>query len=87
MGAHALDIRGCPAGRDEGRARDLIAAFADPAVDGIVCVGGGYGSPRILDLLDYDLIARHAKVFVGYSDITALHCAIGKQAGLVTFHG
>ncbi len=87
VGAHALDVRGYLAGRDEDRARDLMAAFADPAVDGIVCVGGGYGSPRILDLLDYDLIARHPKVFVGYSDITALHCAIGKRAGLVTFHG
>ena len=87
VGAHALDVRGYLAGRDEDRARDLLAAFADPTIDGIVCLGGGYGSSRILDLLDYDLIARHPKVFLGYSDITALHCAIGKRSGLVTFHG
>jgi len=84
---HAHDARGYLAGRDEDRAQDLLEAFADPAVDAILCLGGGYGSPRLLDLLDYDLIARHPKIFVGYSDITALHAAIGRRTGLVTFHG
>ncbi|HEY8426316.1 MAG TPA: LD-carboxypeptidase [Limnochordales bacterium] len=84
---HALDTRGYLAGRDEDRARDLMEAFTDPDVDGIVCLGGGYGSMRLLPLLDYETLARHPKVFVGYSDITALHVAIGQRAGFVTFHG
>lgn len=84
---HAGDARGYLAGRDADRARDLQEAFEHPDVDAIICLGGGYGSPRLLDLLDYDVIARHPKIFVGYSDITALHTAIGRHTGLVTFHG
>lgn len=87
VGEHAHDAYGYLAGRDEDRAHDVMAAFADPDVAGIICLGGGYGSPRLLNLLDYDLIARNPKVFVGYSDITGLHCAIGRRADLVTFHG
>lgn len=75
------------AGSDEQRARDIRAFFADPEVDGIVCMKGGYGTPRILDLIDYDAIARNPKVFVGYSDITGVHLAINRLCGLVTFHG
>jgi len=56
-------------------------------VDGIVCLKGGYGTPRILDHIDYASIARNPKVFVGYSDVTGLHLALGKTCGLVTFHG
>src|SRR5690606_3167004 len=84
---HATDTYGYLAGRDEARAQDLMNAFADPSIRGILCMGGGYGTPRLLDLLDYELIARNPKVFVGYSDITALHLAIGQKARLVTFHG
>lgn len=87
VGSHALNTYGYLAGSDKDRARDLMDAFANPDVHGIVCMGGGYGTPRILDLLDYDVIAANPKVFIGYSDITALHTAIGQQAGLVTFHG
>lgn len=87
VGEHAHDAYGYLAGHDNDRARDIMAAFTDPNVDGIICLGGGYGSPRLLDMLDYDLIARHPKAFVGYSDITALHCAIGNRAGMFTFHG
>ncbi len=87
IGPHALDARGYLAGRDEDRARDLMEAFTDPDVDGIVCLGGGYGSMRLLPLLDYETLSRHPKVFVGYSDITALHVVIGQRAGFVTFHG
>lgn len=75
------------AGSDEVRLNDLHAAFADDDVDTILCLRGGYGSPRLLDRIDYDLLRRHAKPFVGYSDITALHLAINRQAGFVTFHG
>lgn len=87
VGEHAYDARGYLAGRDEDRARDVMAAFTNPNVTGIICLGGGYGTPRLLDLLDYDVIRANPKVFVGYSDITALLTAIGQRAGLVTFHG
>ncbi len=75
------------AGCDERRAAELSRAFADPSVAGILCMKGGYGTPRILDSLDYGLIARNPKVFVGYSDITALHLAMNRLSGLATFHG
>jgi len=74
-------------GSDQLRANDVNQMFADPGVKGIICLRGGYGTPRILESIDYDLIRRNPKVFVGYSDITALHLAIQKHAGLVTFHG
>jgi muramoyltetrapeptide carboxypeptidase len=75
------------AGKDDVRAADMNRFFADPEVAGIVCLKGGYGSPRILDALDYGMIARNPKAFVGFSDITALHLALNKHAGLVTLHG
>ncbi|MCF4996198.1 LD-carboxypeptidase [Pseudomonas syringae] len=75
------------AGSDEVRLNDLHAAFADPQVDAIICLRGGYGTPRLLDQIDFDLLNRHAKPFIGYSDITALHLAISRYAGFVTFHG
>jgi len=75
------------AGKDGVRAADLNAFFADPEVDGIVCLKGGYGTPRILDAVDYRSAARHPKVLVGYSDITGLHLALARKCGLVTFHG
>ncbi len=74
-------------GCDDVRLRDLHAAFADPEIDAIFCLRGGYGTPRLLDRLDYDLLRANPKPFVGYSDITALHLAISRYAGFVTFHG
>lgn len=82
-----MEQDGYLAGSDEVRLRDLHAAFADPAIDAIFCLRGGYGSPRLLDRVDYELLRRNAKPFVGYSDITALHLAISRYAGFVTFHG
>lgn len=75
------------AGTDQERADEIHQMFADKQIDGIFCVRGGYGSPRIADLLDYDLIAANPKVFWGYSDITFLHVAMYQKAGLITFHG
>ncbi len=66
---------------------DLHWAFADDEVDMIMCSRGGYGTPRYLDDLDYELIANHPKFFAGYSDITALQCALGIETGLVTISG
>jgi muramoyltetrapeptide carboxypeptidase len=75
------------AGDAEVRAAHLQDAFADPAVSGIVCVRGGYGSAQVLPHLDATAIAAAPKVFVGYSDITAVHTWLQQQVGLVTFHG
>lgn len=74
------------AGSDIVRAQELMDAFADPEVDAIVAARGGYGTPRILNLLDYDTIKRNPKILAGYSDITALHIAVHQRTGLITFH-
>jgi muramoyltetrapeptide carboxypeptidase len=69
------------------RLDDLHAMFRDREVNAVFALRGGYGAPQILDRIDYDLIRRNPKIFLGFSDITALHLAIHKRAGLVTFHG
>ncbi len=66
---------------------DIHWAFQDDEVDLIMCSRGGYGTPRFLDDLDYELIAQHPKFFIGYSDITALQCAFAVETGLVTISG
>lgn len=86
-GAHYGARHGHLAGTDAERAGDLNAMFGDTQVKAIVCVRGGSGAARLLPLLDYALIRRNPKVLLGYSDITALHCAIHARTGLVTFHG
>lgn len=75
------------AGTDAERLADLMTMFASPEVRGIICLRGGYGSTRLLPYLDYRLIRDNPKVFIGYSDITALHLALHKKTGLVTFLG
>ena len=74
-------------GSPEVRAGDLQAAFADPEVDAIQTMRGGYGSAQVIPLLDFDAIAETPKAFFGLSDITALHAALLVRAGLVTFYG
>ncbi|WP_405905808.1 LD-carboxypeptidase [Streptomyces sp. NBC_00828] len=76
------------AGTDADRAADFQAAWCDPDVDAVLCARGGYGVQRMVDLLDWDAIrAAGPKVFLGYSDITALHEAFAARVGLVTLHG
>ena len=75
------------AGDDRSRARDLMTMFTDRKVKAIICVRGGYGTARLLSLLDYARIRRNPKIFVGFSDITSLHCALLNKANLVSFHG
>lgn len=75
------------AAADNVRLQDLHAAFADPAIDAIFCLRGGYGSARLLDRIDFGLLERNPKPFVGYSDITALLLAITRRSGFITFHG
>ncbi len=75
------------AGSDEQRAEVVNQLFADDAIDAIVCARGGFGSMKILSLLDYDIIRCHPKICVGFSDISALLYALHAETGLVTFHG
>ena len=79
--------KGYLAGHDYARLDDLHSMFSDNGIKAIFCARGGYGSIRILDKIDYDLILDNPKIIVGYSDITALLFAIFQRTGLVTFHG
>lgn len=72
---------------DEERAKDVNDAFKDENIKGIICLRGGYGTPRILKMIDYDMIRKNPKVFVGFSDITGLHIAFNKIVRMVTYHG
>jgi len=81
------DPRAYLAGPDQHRAEMVNRLFADQSIQAIVCARGGYGSLRILHLLDYDTIAQHPKIFLGFSDITALLTVLFDRCGLVTFHG
>jgi muramoyltetrapeptide carboxypeptidase len=74
------------AGPDKRRAKELMQAFLDPEVDAIFPGTGGYGTMRIFDRLDWGKIRAHPKIVIGFSDITALHIAPNRQAGLVSFH-
>jgi len=74
------------AGSDELRAHDVNEMFRNPQVDGIFCIRGGYGATKILPRLDFEMIKENPKVFVGYSDVTALHIAFNQKCGFVTYH-
>jgi len=87
FGKYVRGRRGFLSGTDDERLEDLHAMFADRGVSAVFALQGGYGTPRLLDRLDYDLIRRNPKILLGYSDITGLHLAIGRRSGLVTFHG
>lgn len=86
-GKHLFERTQYLAGSDAARAEDLNAMFADPSVDAIMAMAGGYGAMRILPLLNYDVIRANPKALIGYSDITALHCALHRKCGLITYHG
>ncbi|UCF85145.1 MAG: LD-carboxypeptidase [Desulfobacteraceae bacterium] len=87
LGPHVYSSGAYLAGDDEVRLRDLHNMFRDPEIDAVFCARGGYGSPRLLDMIDYDLIKENPKILVGYSDITALLMAVHGKTGLITFHG
>jgi len=86
VGRHALARTGYFAGTDAERGGDLQAALADPTIDGIWCLRGGYGAMRLLSTLDPEALRRRPRALLGYSDITALHAA-WQRAGLVSYHG
>lgn len=74
-------------GNDHQRALDLNRFFADPSVDAIMAVRGGWGCARIIPYLDFDLIARNPKIYCGFSDNTTLHLAFLQKCGMVSYHG
>jgi muramoyltetrapeptide carboxypeptidase len=82
-----FDHNGYLAGSDRRRADLLNRLFADPGIDGIICARGGYGAMRVLPLLDVGVISCHCKVFVGFSDITALLGFLVQRCRMVPFHG
>lgn len=82
------DLRnGWLAGSDEDKLKALHEMFADPTIDAIMCARGGAGAYRLLDKVDYDLIAANPKPFIGFSDVTCLLSAITKKTGMITYHG
>lgn len=87
LSAHFYDRYGYLGGKDADRAADVNAMFADPDVQLVMAMHGGWGCARILPLLDYDLIRKNPKILIGYSDITALLLGIYAKTGLVTMHG
>jgi muramoyltetrapeptide carboxypeptidase len=84
---HLLSRYGYLAGKDEERAADVNAMFADKDARAVFAVRGGWGCARILPHLDYQLIRANPKLLVGFSDITALHMALAARAGFTTIHG
>jgi muramoyltetrapeptide carboxypeptidase len=87
QGANLRAVYGNYAGSVQQRVEDLHAMFLDPEVKAVWCIRGGSGCISILSSLDYKMLRAHPKVLIGYSDITALHLALYKHAGLVSFHG
>ena len=74
------------AGSDRLRADDLTHAFADDSVAGVICARGGYGAQKLHRLIDWDVVKRNPKVFLGYSDVTYLHSMMNQYCGFVTYH-
>lgn len=87
IGDHVMSRHGSLGGDDKDRAADINRFFGDPDVRAVLPTRGGWGSSRLLPLLDFDLIRRNPKVILGFSDITALLNGIHARTGLVTFHG
>jgi len=87
VGEHVLERDGYLAGSDQHRIEDLNRFARDESIEAIWCLRGGYGAMRLLDAIDYDAFEKRPRALIGYSDITALHAAIGPRANLVTFHG
>lgn len=74
------------AGTDEKKVEELHKFFANPEIKMILCARGGYGTIRILDKIDWEIIKNNPKIFAGYSDVSALQAMILKKTGLITFY-
>jgi muramoyltetrapeptide carboxypeptidase len=87
LGEHVYARDNYIAGPAEDRARDLMAMFADPEVDVVEALQGGYGSAQLIPYLDFDVVADNPKPLIGFSDLTALHVVLRQRAGLATIYG
>jgi muramoyltetrapeptide carboxypeptidase len=87
VGKHVSDRHHYFAGKDEDRLDDLNRAIRDSNIDAVWCLRGGYGAMRLLDGIDYEALRRRPKAIIGYSDITAVHCAVAMKCGLSSIHG
>jgi muramoyltetrapeptide carboxypeptidase len=87
LGKHLRDQHGYLAGTDEARANDFNDMVNDTEVKAIFALRGGYGTPRLLQMINYRALKQHPKIIVGYSDLTALQLAVFRKTGLVTFSG
>ena len=87
IGANVGKNHGYLAGTDQERIDDLHSMFKDKNVKAIFTLRGGYGAFRLLDKIDYKIVKNNPKIFVGYSEITALQMAFLEKAGLITFAG
>jgi muramoyltetrapeptide carboxypeptidase len=87
LGENVSRIHGYLAGTDVERAADLNRALRDNSIDGIWCIRGGYGAMRILRDIDYGAMKANPRPFIGFSDITAIHSALHRECGVITFHG
>jgi muramoyltetrapeptide carboxypeptidase len=87
LGKNVGKVRGYLAGTDEERVKDIHQMFSNKKVKAIFCLRGGYGVFRLLDKIDYKLIRNNPKIFVGFSEITALQMAFLCKANLITFAG
>jgi muramoyltetrapeptide carboxypeptidase len=87
LGANVLARHDYLGGSDAERLQDLNTALADERIDAIWCVRGGYGAMRLLPYVDYASLTRRPRALIGFSDVTALHAAVGTRCELVTYHG
>jgi len=87
LGRHVRRRTGYLAGSDRQRLEDLHRMWGDPKINAILCLRGGYGTLRFVHQLDFNLIRKNPKIFMGFSDLTTLHLAILRRTGLVTVHG
>lgn len=87
LGEHAREKYSYFAGHDDERLADLNDALRDDSIDAVWCLRGGYGAMRLLEGIDYDALRRRPKAIIGYSDITAFHCAVATRCGLASIHG
>jgi muramoyltetrapeptide carboxypeptidase len=87
VGANVSRLHGYLAGTDEERAADFNRSLRDDSIDAVWCIRGGYGAMRILRDIDYGALKSNPRPVIGFSDITAIHAAIHRECGIVSFHG
>lgn len=87
IGENAFKKRAYMAGTGRERARDINKMFEDPNINAIICAGGGVSANRVIPYIDFDLIKKKPKIFMGISNPAILLNAIFSKTGLITFHG